>query len=307
MASSAEHRERLRAAMAEDGIDVLVLGREANARYVADANRLWLAGTRPFAPGCVLVGATGAVGLLSVTDDGVPADVPRSALYPISWNPMNLVSAAAAVAAGTTVRRVGVDSMSPLFAQLLAAGFPDAELADGEGLLRRVRRTKTNADVASIRAAVAVAEATLAATTGGEGEPMARAARVEERRAALGVTTPAFPTVVEVHDGSVAARVGVIRDGWLGLLARTVPDGGPARQAAAVAAARCRPGTLVGAVRAEDVSVDGVGLGHEALRDDDALARGMVVYVEATRDGTRWGDPLLVTDEGGERLTAGVT
>ena len=292
--------------MAEEGIDVLVLGREANARYVADANRLWLAGTRPFAPGCVLVGATGAVGLLNVTDDGVPADVPRTALYPISWNPMNLVSGAAAVATRTTVRRVGVDSMSPLFAQLLAAAFPDAELADGEALLRRVRRTKTDADVASIRAAVAVAEETLAAATGGGGDPTARAARAEERRAALGVTTPAFPTVVDVHDGSVAARVGVIRDGWLGVLARTVPDGGLAREAADAAAARCRPGTLVGALRADDVSVDGVGLGHEALRDDDALAAGIVVYVEAARDGTRWGDALLVTEGGGERLTADV-
>ncbi|HEV2310326.1 MAG TPA: aminopeptidase P family N-terminal domain-containing protein [Acidimicrobiia bacterium] len=304
MTSSAEHRDRLRAAMADEGIDVLVLGREANARYVADANRLWLAGTRPFAPGCVLVGATGAVGLLNVTDDGVPADVPRTALYPISWNPMNLVSGAAAVAAGTKVRRIGVDSMSPLFAQLLTAGFPDAELADGEALLRRVRRTKSDADLASIRAAVEVAEEALDAAIGGSGDGTARAARAEERRAALGVTTPAFPAIVDVRDGAISARVGVIREGWLGVLARTRPDGGAARDAADAAAGRCRPGTLVGAVRAEGASVDGVGLGHEALRDDDALAPGMVVYVEALRDGARWGDPLLVTDQGGERLTA---
>jgi Creatinase/Prolidase N-terminal domain len=303
MASSAEHRDRLRAAMAEDGIDVLVLGREANARYVADANRLWLAGTRPFAPGCVLVGATGAIGLLNVTDDGVPDDVPRAGLYPISWNPMNLVAGAAAVATGTTVRRVGVDSMSPLFAQLLAAGFPGAELADGEALLRRVRRTKTDDDVATLRAATAVAEETLDAATRGGGDATARAARAEERRAMLGVTTPAFPSVIEVHDGHVAARVGVIREGWLGVLARTTPDGGAARDAADAAAPRCRPGTPVGALRSEGVSVDGVGLGHEALRDDDTLAPGMVVYVEAARDASRWGDPLLVTDQGGQRLT----
>jgi Xaa-Pro dipeptidase len=304
MASSAEHRDRLRAAMAEDGIDVLVLGREANARYVADANRLWLAGTRPFAPGCVLVGATGAVGLLNVTDEGVPDDVPRAALYPISWNPMNLVTGAAAVAAGTAVRRVGVDSMSPLFAQLLAAGFPGAELADGEALLRRVRRTKTDDDVASIRAATAVAQETLDTATRDGGDATERAARAEERRAMLGVTTPAFPSVIEVRDGQVAARVGVIREGWLGVLARTTPDGGVARRAADAAVARCRPGALVGSLRSEGVSAHGVGLGHEALRDDDALASGMVVYVEAAaRDASRWGDPVLVTDEGGQRLT----
>ena len=232
--------------MAEDGVDVLVLGREANARYVADANRLWLAGTRPFAPGCVLVGATGAVGLLNVTDDGVPDDVPRASLYPISWNPMNLVAGAAAVAAGTDVRRVGVDGMSPLFAQLLAAGFPGAALADGEALLRRVRRTKTNDDVASIRAAVAIAEETLDAATRNRGGRMARAARAEERRAVLGVTTPAFPSVIDVHDGQVAARVGVIREGWLGVLARTTPDGGLAREVADAAVAALSTGHAPG-------------------------------------------------------------
>jgi Xaa-Pro dipeptidase len=302
MASTAEHRDRLRAAMAAAGIDVVVLGREANARYVTGANRLWLAGTRPFAPGCVLVAETGGVGLLNVTDDGVPDDVPRSSLYPISWNPMNLVAGAAAVARGTTVHRVGVDSMSPLFAQLLAGGFPDAELVDGEALLRRVRRTKTDADVAGIRAAVAVAEETLAAVLGGAGDAPARAARAEERRAAQGVTTPAFPSVVDVEDGRVAARVGVIRDGWLGALARTAPGGGPAKERVDTAAARCRPGTTVGAVRADGVAVDGVGLGHEALRDDDVLDAGMVVSIDAALEGTRWADPLLVTDAGAERL-----
>ncbi|HEY6317877.1 MAG TPA: aminopeptidase P family N-terminal domain-containing protein [Acidimicrobiia bacterium] len=302
MASTAEHRDRVRAAMADAGIDVVLLGREANARYVTGANRLWLAGTRPFAPGCVLVAETGAVGLLSVTDDGVPDDVPRSGLYPISWNPMNLVAGAAAVARGATVRRVGVDSMSPLFAQLLAGGFPDAELVDGEALLRRVRRTKSDADVAGIRAAGAVAEEMLGAVLDGAGDATERAARAEERRAARGVTTPAFPSVVDVEDGRVAARVGVIRDGWLGVLARTSPGGGPAKERVDAAAARCRPGTPVGAVRADGVSVEGVGLGHEALRDDDLLEAGMVVSVDAASDGTRWGDPLLVTDAGAERL-----
>ena len=157
MASAAEHRSRTRAAMAAAGVDVLLLGREANARYVSGADRLWLAGTRPFASSCVLVGETGAVGLLNVTDDGVPDDVPRSGLYPISWNPMNLVAGAAAVVGDATVRHVGVDSMSPLFAQLLAAAFPDAELTDGEALVRGVRRTKTDDDVTALRAAVAVA------------------------------------------------------------------------------------------------------------------------------------------------------
>jgi Xaa-Pro dipeptidase len=293
--------------MAAVGVDVLLLGREANARYVSGANRLWLAGTRPFAPSCVLVGATGAVGLLSVTDDGVPPDVDRAALYPISWNPMNLVAGAAAVVAAATVRRVGVDSLSPLFARLLGAAFPDAELTDGEALLRAVRRIKSDADVAAIRAAVAVVEEALAAVVaaGPDHPPAVLAGAFEERMGQLGVTTPAFPPVVAVDGGRVAARVGVLRDGWSGVLARTWPAGGEARAVADEAIAACRPGVRVGDIRAAGVSVDGMGLGHEALRGDETLEAGMVVFIEAERGGARWGDPVLVTAGGPERLARG--
>ena len=53
-------RARVLAAMEADDIDLLVLGREANARYVSGAPRLWTAGPAPFGPGCVLVRGTGA-------------------------------------------------------------------------------------------------------------------------------------------------------------------------------------------------------------------------------------------------------
>src|ERR1700674_2710372 len=128
MTSDADHLAKTRAAMAGAGVDVLVLGREANARYVSGATRLWLAGTRPFAPGCVVVRDTGAVHLLSVTDDGIPAAVPPERLYPITWNPMHLMAAVGAAAASSTVRRIGVDGLSPLFQQLFAAVFPDTDL-----------------------------------------------------------------------------------------------------------------------------------------------------------------------------------
>ena len=61
--------------MARQDVDVLVLGREGNARFVSGATRLWLAGTRPFAPGCVVVRETGAVHLMSTTDFGVPDEI----------------------------------------------------------------------------------------------------------------------------------------------------------------------------------------------------------------------------------------
>ncbi len=53
-------RQRALAQMAAHDLDVLVLGRQANVRYVTGAPQLWVAGTRPFGPSCVLVRETGA-------------------------------------------------------------------------------------------------------------------------------------------------------------------------------------------------------------------------------------------------------
>ena len=62
-----EHLDRALAAMADAGIDALILGRAGNARFVSNAEVLSLTGTRPFAPGCVVVRTTGKVHLLSIT------------------------------------------------------------------------------------------------------------------------------------------------------------------------------------------------------------------------------------------------
>ena len=308
MASTAEHLTRTRAAMADAGVDVLVLGREGNARYVSGANRLWLAGTRPFAPSCVVVGDTGAVHLLSVTDDGVPPEIPTTSLYPISWNPLNLATAAANAAAGTTVRSVGVDGISPLFATLLRGVFPDAELVDGESLLRAVRRVKTRDDVSAIRAAVAVAEAAFQAVvaTAGPGVSATTLSGVfAQRMGELGVTTPAFAPVITVTGDRVAARVGVLRDGWAGVLARTWPDGETLAGSVATAVGALRPGVRLSEVAGDAVTVHGVGLGHEELAGTDILEAGMVLFVGVERDGGWWGDTVLVTDAGAEVLTSG--
>ena len=56
-----------------------MLGRPDNARWVTGAESLWVSGTRPFAPGCVVVREPASVHLLSITDEGVPPDVtPRA-------------------------------------------------------------------------------------------------------------------------------------------------------------------------------------------------------------------------------------
>ena len=54
-------RARVLAEMEAADIDVLIVGREGNARYVSGAPRLWTAGSRAFGPGCVL-GAGGRSG-----------------------------------------------------------------------------------------------------------------------------------------------------------------------------------------------------------------------------------------------------
>src|SRR5690606_9178509 len=154
-------RERALAQMRAHDLDMLVLGRQANARYVAGAVQLWVAGTRPFGPVAVLVRETGAVHLLSTWDEGVPEDIPHENLYGLMWNPMNTVAVLAAIDGARTARRVGTDALSPGFAKLLPTAFPAAEFVDGEQAMREARRVKTPEEIATLRRTLLVAEAGL--------------------------------------------------------------------------------------------------------------------------------------------------
>src|SRR5262245_38058217 len=155
-------RERALAQMAAHDLDVLVLGRTANVRYVTGATLLWLAGTQPFGPACILVRATGAIHLLSTWDDGVPEDIPRENLFGLTWNPMNTITVLQGIEGAAGARRVGTDTLSPTFAQLLPMAFPSAELVDGEPAMRAARRIKTPEELTAIGKSVAVAENSLA-------------------------------------------------------------------------------------------------------------------------------------------------
>jgi Xaa-Pro dipeptidase len=238
-------RARVLEAMEAEGFDVLVVGREGNARYVSGAPRLWTAGSRAFGPGCVLVRATGAVHLLSTWDEGVPEEIPHDHLYGISFNSMTLLAALQRIEGAATARRVATDSLTGAAAGLLRKAFPAAELVDGEPMLRRVRQVKTPDEVTAIRASVRVAEEALGA---------ARAALlpgVTERQltgafmgamAAAGVTTPSTQDVAwitsrdhpwrrPVGDGQVesgdlvAFDAAVILGGYSGEVGLTAPAG----------------------------------------------------------------------------------
>jgi Xaa-Pro aminopeptidase len=264
-------RERALAAMEAHDLDVLVLGRPANIRYVAGVPLLWNAGTRPFGPGCVLVRSTRDVYLLSTWDEGVPDEIPHEHLYGISWNPMNAVSVLRGIGDAAEPRRVGTDGLSPLFAQLLPMAFPRADVVDGERALQEARRVKTDEEVASIRAAISIAEAGLAEAIA------ALRPGVSEREltgvfmdamASSGVTTPATQDVVRITTPSrrgsggriqpadlVAFDAGVVAGGYTGEVGRTWPAGGKTTDSRvrdlyrrwdelwAGLAEACRPGT----------------------------------------------------------------
>lgn len=237
-------RERALAQMAAHDLDVLILGRQSNIRYVSGAQQLWVAGTRPFAPSCVLL-RSGAVHLLSTWDEGVPEDIPHENLYGIAWNPMNTIENLKKIPGAATARRVGSDALSPGFAQLLPMAFPNAEFVDGEAAMGAARRIKTPEEIEALRESIRVAEVGLAAAVTGlhDGASLRELTAVLlEAMTAGGVSTPAHQDAVwvtakdhpwrrvhgdgRVHDGDlVALSSGVLDRGYIGEVGRTLPVG----------------------------------------------------------------------------------
>jgi Xaa-Pro dipeptidase len=264
-------RERALAQMEEHHLDVLVLGRQANARYISGAPQLWVAGTRPFGPVCTVVRATGAVHLLSSWDEGMPDDIPHDHLYGLAWNPMTLIDVLKNIDGAAQARRVGTDAISPSFVKMLPVAFPNAELVDGELAMRAARRVKTADEVAALRGALNVAEKGLATTVAALRSGVAvqtLTGILMEAMTAGGVSTPATQDGAwitskehpwrragdgQVHDGDlVAIAAGVLADGYVGEVGRTWPVGGetgPAQKLYRRSAelgerlvAACRPG-----------------------------------------------------------------
>jgi Xaa-Pro aminopeptidase len=158
-----ERRAKVLAGMERRGIDAMVLGRVGNVHYVSGARQLGRAGAIPFAPACVVVRATGKVHLLSTWDEGVPPEIGPDELYGIFWNPANLLAALAAIPGLAEARTVGIDGLTPLFAQLLPTLFTAAELMDAASVLNEARRYKTPSEVVCLDVASAIAEAALTA------------------------------------------------------------------------------------------------------------------------------------------------
>jgi Xaa-Pro aminopeptidase len=207
---------------------------------------------------------TGEVHVMSVHEDGIPSEIPRSNLYRFAWSPTVFVESIAAIPGVTKATSVAVDGMTPTFEHLLREALPLATFANGEDLMRTVRMVKSAAEVECIRTAVAVSESALCAVIDAIAPGVAERALVgvfAERMAQCGTTVPAAdgtfcatPTRNSENDGTsenagtlwdlpirrmstdralregelVALDGGVLYAGYEGGVGRTWPCGGSA-------------------------------------------------------------------------------
>jgi Xaa-Pro aminopeptidase len=315
-------------AMARHDIDVVLLGREANARAIAGTTRLWLAGTRAFAPGCVVVRSPASVHVLANSDDLVPADFPVENLYGITWNPEKLLGTLAAIPGVVTAQRVAVDGMTPMMHTMLSQTMPDAAFVDATPLLIELTAPPDPARSAGVRAATEVVAAGLAAMVDAL-RPGVRPRMLRGVCAAafadFGVTTPAFEAVAAPLDASmstwlpperildahdrVVLRVGALRDGWEASVARTYlvgrhsPEEQPPPEQWDAIIGGCRAGVTVGSLRERGAIVYGVGRGVEPWNDDYVLTDGTTCAVEVALPHTLRQDIILITSSAPRSLT----
>lgn len=294
----ADRRARTLAAMDENHLDVLVLGREANARFASGARRLWTAGTRPFAPGCVVVRETRDVHVLSTWDDGMPPELEHERLYGTTWNPAILTDEVGAIPGIGDARRIGVDGMTARAHALLTTVAPRAQLVDAGAAMLAARRRKSADEVACIAHAVAVAGAGVAAALDAAAPGVTErelTGRYLEAMARLGVTTPLtegtvngrIPTDRAIADGeAITFDGGAVYEGYAGVVGRTRSRdaGGDGRgsDAWAVLSSVLRPGATGADIAAAvpGASGRGIGLGLEPpIGDRDVLEAGMTLVV----------------------------
>jgi Xaa-Pro aminopeptidase len=320
--------DRCLAVMERDGIDVVMLSREANARAVAGTRRLWLAGTRAFAPSCVVVRSTGAVHVLANSADSVPADFPTDRLFGITWNPERFAASLSSISGVGEARRVATDGMTPVMFQMLAGVMPEASFVDAGPLIAELWLEPIPERVESVRAAAAVARAGLDAMAQAL-RPGSRARTLRGRCAATfadhGVTTPAFEAVAAPLEGGgstwlpperffaedepVVLRSGALSDGWEASVARSYLVGEPSREVEDPDGwrdliAQCTAGATIGDLRSGGGIVYGVGHGVEPWDDDVALRPGVVIALEL-QHGARLRQDVLLVDDGPPEILTG--
>ena len=294
-------RDRVLDAMASDGIDVLVLGRQDNAGYACGMRRLWTAGTRPFGAGCIVVASTQRVHALSSWEDGIEPPMTFDDLYPLTWNPRIMAASMAGIDGLAGAGRIGVDELTPSFRRAAAGFAPRAEIVPADDLMARIRLHKLPEEVEAISEACAAAwagvDAALAAIT--SADPAGAAIKA---MAALGVTIPSSGVKVERRGHELCIDVGVIYDLYEGGVGGVFVDSRRSGSAALVDA--CRVGAthadLSAAATTGEWLVRGLGMGFERpvigpqIGACERLEAGMVLSVA---DGDRR-DVVHVTEGG---------
>lgn len=159
----AQRRAKVLSGMESHDLDALMLGGAGDVRYVSGARQLGRSGVLPFAPVAVVVAETARVHLLSTWDEGVPPEIGYEDLYAMSWNPVNLTAALAAIPGLPESRRVGTDGLTPMFAGLISERVTTAELVDAAPVMASARRIKTPDEITCLEVASAIAEAALSA------------------------------------------------------------------------------------------------------------------------------------------------
>ena len=159
----AQRRAKVFSGMQRHDLDALMLGGVGDVRYVTGARQLGRAGVLPFAPVAVAVRQTERVHLLSTWDEGVPPEIGHDDLYGLSWNPVNLAAALAAIPGLRESRRVGTDGLTPMFSGLLSRHVTSGELVDAAPVMETARRIKTPDEITCLDVAAAIAEAALSA------------------------------------------------------------------------------------------------------------------------------------------------
>ena len=148
--------------MAAHDLDVLVPGRQSNVRYVSGAPQLWVAGTRPFAPSCVLLRDRG-VHLLSTWDEGGSRDMRSEHLYGMAWNPVNTIENLKKIPVRPPPARVGSDALSPDWLSCQWRYPQRRTRRRRKARWGRPTRIKTPEEIDALRESIPVAEVGLAA------------------------------------------------------------------------------------------------------------------------------------------------
>ncbi|GFG75445.1 peptidase M24 [Mycobacterium botniense] len=261
-------------------MDALLLSGVGDVHYVSGARQLGRAGVLPFAPVAVVLRHTARVHLLSTWDEGVPPEIGRDELYPLSWNPANLMAALARIPGLREARRVGTDGLTPVFAALIAELCPSAELVDAAAVMRSARRVKTPEEIICHQVAAAIAEAALSALTDALAPGISERELLGvyyERVAGLGVPYPPSESVCfatptrgpvtfrhlvsdrRIGDGElVVLAPGALYAGYQAGLARTWVAGCSAPPGTSDVAARCARGmdALLAACRPGNTGAD---------------------------------------------------